>query len=53
MPSNIAAPCQTLPEIANAQAQTLLLWAGDAIFAYQECAARHQAAVNLYQQLTD
>ena len=51
MPANIAQPCPALPEIQAADGRTVLLWVGGAISQYQDCAARHDAAVRAYRAL--
>lgn len=52
MPAQIAQPCEPLDEIADAKGKTVLRWAALTISRYQDCAARHDAAVRAYQSLT-
>lgn len=51
MPAQIAQPCEPLAEIADTKGKTVLRWAALTISRYQDCAARHQAAVDVYNAL--
>ena len=51
MPAQIAQPCEPLAEIADTTGKTVLQWAAQTINQYQDCAARHDAAVRAYRSL--
>ena len=51
MPAQIARPCEPLAEIADTKGKTVLQWAAQTINQYQDCAARHDAAVRAYRAL--
>ena len=52
MPAQIAQPCEPLAEIADTKGKTVLQWAAQTINQYQDCAARHDAAVRAYRALS-
>ena len=49
MPAQIAQPCEPLAEIADTKGKTVLQWAAQTVAQYQDCAARHDAAVRAYR----
>lgn len=52
MPAQIARPCEPLAEIADTKGKTVLQWAAQTVAQYQDCAARHDAAVRAYRALS-
>ena len=52
MPAQIAQPCEPLAEIADTKGKTVLQWAAQTVAQYQDCAARHDAAVRAYRALS-
>ena len=52
MPAQIARPCEPLAEIADTKGKTVLQWAAQTVAQYQDCAARHDAAVLAYRALS-
>jgi hypothetical protein A6013_16425 len=52
MPAQIAQPCEPLAEIADTKGKTVLQWAAQTVVQYQDCAARHDAAVRAYRALS-
>ena len=52
MPAQIAQPCEPLAEIADTKGKTVLQWAAQTVAQYQDCAARHDAAVRAYLALS-
>lgn len=47
LPADLMRPCEKLPELQGKTGREILLWSADIVTQYGDCAARHNAVVQI------